>query len=67
VLTSDPFYVESEERERVALADPTTSPASKWRESMVAAISFAILGLVVLGLLALRLWISLPSWVHFAD
>jgi hypothetical protein len=67
MLTNDSFYVELEQRDRLAIADPAISPAAKWRERAIAASSVAILALIVLGFLALRLWISLPSWVHFGD
>jgi len=67
MLTNDSFFSALEEQERMAIADPAISPASKWRGRAIAAITCAILALIVLGLLALRLWIALPSWVHFAD
>jgi hypothetical protein len=67
MLTNDSFFSALEEQERIAIADPAISPASKWRERAIAAFTFAILALMVLGLLALRLWLSLPNWVHFAD
>jgi hypothetical protein len=67
MLTNDSFYVDLEERERLAIADPAISAAAKWPERAIAAITFAIIAMIVLGLLALRLWLSLPNWVHFAD
>jgi hypothetical protein len=67
MLTNDSFFSALEEQERMAIADPAISPFSKWRKRTIAAITFAIFALVVLGLLALRLWLSLPNWVHFAD
>jgi hypothetical protein len=67
MLTNDSFFAALEERDRMTIATPTGRAASRWRERIIAALSFAALGGVVLGLLALRLWLSVPSWVHFAD
>ncbi|HEV2551952.1 MAG TPA: hypothetical protein VGU20_31885 [Stellaceae bacterium] len=67
MLTNDSFYVALEERERMALAKPANRAPAKWRDRVTVALSFAALGALILGLLALRLWLSLPSWVHFAD
>jgi hypothetical protein len=66
-LTNDSFYVALEERERMAIAKPRHDSASKGRERLIAAFSFAALGALVIGFAALRLWLLLPHWVHFAD
>jgi hypothetical protein len=67
VLTNDRFYVALEERERIAIVKPTHRSSAKWRDRTMVTLSSAALGMLVLGFLALRLWLSLPSWVHFPD
>jgi len=67
MLTNDSFYVALEARERMAIAKPRHDSASEWRDRATIALSFAAFGALVLGLLALRLWLSLPNWVVFPD
>ena len=65
MLTNDSFCVALEERRRMAIAKPMHRAVPTWREAVIAALSVVVLGAVVLGLLSLRLWLSLPHWVHF--
>jgi hypothetical protein len=67
MLTNDSFFAALEERDRMAIAKPTHDIAPKWRERLIVALSFAALGALIIGFAALRLWLLLPSWVHFAD